>query len=225
MKILAIIPARSGSKGLPNKNILPLDGTPLISWTIQAAQLSKIFSKIIVSTDSEEICKIAIQWGAEVPFLRPEELSTDKSPIVDTIIYLLRCLDDDYDGVCLLQPTSPLRGANHIIEAFELFKSSGAPSVVSITELEKSPQWSFWRDQRGRLTPLLTAGHTVSRRQDLKSAYVLNGAIYFVKTEFFVKEKKFYFEDSVSYLMNKESSIDIDNLIDFKLAQLLIGEL
>lgn len=223
-KILAIIPARAGSKGLPGKNIKPFGGKPMIAWTIEAAIQSQKFSKVIVSTDSDEIAEVAQHWGAEVPFLRPEHLSTDESPIIDTITYTLEKLGEKFDAVCLLQPTSPLRVSQHLIEAADLFEKSSTSSVVSVTKVDKSPQWCFWRDQDGALTPILKEGHSLNRRQDLPDAFVLNGAIYIADTEALIRERKFLFDNSVSYPMSKESSIDVDDLIDFKLAQLILGE-
>lgn len=222
--ILAIIPARSGSKGLPGKNIMSLGGKPMIAWTIEAAVRSNKFSKVVVSTDSEDIAEIARQWGAEVPFLRLEEFSTDESPIFDTITYTLNKLGENFDAICLLQPTSPMRKSEHIVEAVELYECSTTPSVVSVTKVDKSPQWCFWRNDGGALKPILKDGLSLNRRQELQDAFVLNGAIYIAETEELLSERKFLFDDSVSYLMSKESSIDIDDLVDFKLAQLILGE-
>ena len=223
-KMLAIIPARSGSKGLPGKNIKLLGGKPMIAWTIEAAIQSEKFSRVIVSTDSAEIAQVAQEWGAEVPFLRPNFLSTDDSPVIDTIDYTLELLDGKFDSVCLLQPTSPLRTSNHLIEAVGLFEKDDVHSLVSVTKVDKSPQWCFWRNEEAYLTPILNDGFSLSRRQELQDAFVLNGAIYIAETEELLREKKFLFDDTVSYLMSKESSIDIDDLIDFKLAQLILGE-
>ena len=223
-QMLAIIPARSGSKGLPRKNIKLLGGKPLIAWTIEAAIQSEKFSRIIVSTDSVEIAEVAQKWGAEVPFLRPDSLSTDESSVIDTINYTLGLLDGKFDSVCLLQPTSPLRTSNHLIEAVGLFEKDDVHSLVSVTKVDKSPQWCFWRNEEAYLTPILNDGFSLSRRQELQDAFVLNGAIYIAETEELLREKKFLFDDTVSYLMSKESSIDIDDLIDFKLAQLILGE-
>ncbi|OAJ96164.1 acylneuraminate cytidylyltransferase family protein [Vibrio bivalvicida] len=223
-KILAIIPARAGSKGLPGKNIKSLGGKPMIAWTIEAAVQSQKFSRVVVSTDSVEIGEVAQQWGAEVPFLRPDFLSSDESPIFDTITYTLDMLGDEFDAICLLQPTSPLRTSNHLIEAVELFEKDDVHSVVSVTKVDKSPQWCFWRDEQAYLTPILSGGLSLNRRQELQDAFVLNGAIYIAETGELLSERKFLFDDSVSYLMSKESSIDIDDLVDFKLAQLILGE-
>ncbi len=222
-KILAIIPARGGSKGLPGKNIMPLGGKPLIGWTIDAALNTNFIDKTIVSTDCQEISKVAVQLGASVPFIRPDEFSSDESTAVSVVYHALNTIDDNFDVIVLLQPTSPFRSEKHIRESLELYFSESASSVVSVCESDKSPYWCFWRNDNNSITPILSQENQFSRRQDLKKAFSLNGAIYILDVKKFINERKFIFEDSLSYVMDKESSVDIDDMMDLQLAQVILG--
>lgn len=221
---LAIIPARGGSKGLPGKNIRLLGDIPLIAWTIQAALTSKCFTKVIVSTDCHEIANIAKKFGAEVPFIRPDQLATDTATSVDVVMHAINALNEKYDEVVLLQPTSPFRKGNDIRNAFDVYNTSKVQSLVSVTEVDKSPYWCFSRNENQSITPIVVLDKQFSRRQDMPTAYSLNGAIYIVGTEKFMNDPKFIYHNTLSYVMNKKSSIDVDDLIDFKLAELLLGE-
>jgi CMP-N,N'-diacetyllegionaminic acid synthase len=224
VKVLAIIPARGGSKGLPGKNIKVLDNKPLIAWTIDAAIESKVCHKVIVSTDCEEIAKVATEYGAQVPFLRPEGLGDDNATTVDVMLHAMDNIDFNFDILMLLQPTSPLRSASDIKNALKLFKASDVSSVVSVSKCDKSPFWSFWRNEFGKLTPVIEKDNQYERRQNLQDAYVLNGAIYIVNSEKFKKRRQFLFSDTVSYEMSKSTSVDIDDIFDFKFAEILIDK-
>lgn len=223
--ILAIIPARSGSKGLVNKNIKILKGKHLIGYTIEAANNSNIFDNIIVSTDSKEYADISMSYGAEVPFLREKDLAGDEvstNYVIVDLLKKLKKLGKEYDSFMVLQPTSPLRDENDIINAFELFVQKNANSVVSMCECEYSPLLSRRLDVNGCLDGFLS-GINKLRRQDLKSYYRLNGAIYLSKVEYFLKYKDFYKKDCYAYIMNKEKSVDIDDDLDFKFAEFLLS--
>lgn len=222
-RILAIIPARGGSKGLPGKNIKLLGSKPLIAWTIEAALSAKLIEKTVVSTDCQKIAKISRTYGADVPFIRPDELSTDTATTSDVIFHAIDSVKEDFDVIVLLQPTSPFRTTKDIENAYELYNSSNTSSVVSVCLAEKSPYWYFSRDNIGMISPILNMEGQFSRRQELPDTYFLNGAIYIVDVKKFLSHKKFIFNDSLSYVMSKESSIDIDEPIDFKLAQLILG--
>lgn len=224
-KVLAIIPARGGSKGLPGKNIRPLGDMPLIGWTIQAALKSECFSKVMVSTDCNKIADIARQFGAEVPFMRPDELATDQAGSVDVVLHAINALDEDFGTVVMLQPTSPFRDEGDIRNAINIYNASKVPSLVSITEVDKSPYWCFWRKEDDSITPILRSEKQFARRQDLPPTFALNGAIYIVDTEEFVNNPRFVYENTRSYVMKKKSSIDVDDLMDFKLAELILGEI
>lgn len=220
-KIVGIITARSGSKGVQDKNIKILHGKPMIAYTIETAIESGIFDKIIVSTDSQKYADIAIEYGAEVPSLRPEELSQDNTSSVDTILYTLNLLennDEDYDYFMLLQPTSPLRTAKNIVESVDLCFEKNALSVLSVTKCDHPPEWSCQLEDSLDLTVLYNQ-IKVTRRQDALSYYQLNGAIYFVNINEFKESKSFFKNNSVAYIMDKENSLDVDNIYDFMLVE------
>ena len=223
-KVLAIIPARGGSKGLPGKNIRTLGVKPLIAWTIESALGNKLIDKTVVSTDCPKIAAVSKTFGAEVPFIRPDWLSTDQAETADVVLHALNSINENFDVIVVLQPTSPFRDSGHIEGALEIYENSKAHSLVSICESQKSPYWMFSLEDDGALEPIIHDKNQFSRRQELPKTYCLNGAIYVVDVELFLKNKEFIFEDSKSYLMDFESSVDIDSLMDFKLAQLFLDE-
>ena len=219
-KIIAVIPARSGSKGLKDKNIKDLCGKPLIAYTIDAAKNSDIFDKIIVSTDSQKYADISKQFGAEVPFLRSEENSNDKAGSWDVVKEVLSKLDEKYDIVILLQPTSPLRTSQHIKDAIKLFFEKDADTVCSVCE---TPHPMFWCNTLNKNLSMknFIKKEYQKRRQELPKSYTLNGAIYICKTKY-IDNLDFYSNKSFAYVMNKNSSIDIDENLDFQLCELII---
>lgn len=222
--MLAVIPARGGSKGVPGKNIKELAGKPLIAYTIEAAIASNIFEKVIVSTDSTEIAEIAAGFGAEVPFLRPHEISGDLTSSDDVILHALSFYEQQgirFDEVCKLQPTSPLRSGRHLQESYQLFCDKNADFVVSVCECEHSPLWSGVIGDDLRLDKFISEEAKRACRQDLPTYYRLNGAIYMGKTNRFYENKSFLGKNSVAYIMSQEESVDIDSELDFKLAELI----
>lgn len=227
MDIIAIIPARGGSKGIPRKNIKNINGKPLISYTIAEVKKSKYINRIIVSTEDREIAEISKKYGAEVPFLRPKELAGDSTPGIDPIIHCINWLkeNENYrpEYVCLLQCTSPFRKVNQIDEAFEKLISKDSNSIVSVCESEISPYWMKKIDN-GKMKDFLEDISFYARRQDTPTVYRLNGAIYIAKTDFLLKNKNWYTENTLSYIMDRNSSIDIDDMIDFKFAEFLMKE-
>lgn len=220
-KIIAIIPARSGSKGLKDKNIKELNGKHLIGYTIDAAQNSGVFDNIFVSTDSEKYAEIAKKYGANVPFLRSSENSSDKAGSWDVVREVLTKLDEKYDIVVLLQPTSPLRTSNHIKEALELFFAKKADTVCSVCETDHPMFWCNVLPENMSMKDFVNPEFDLPR-QLLPKSYVLNGAIYICKTEK-LGDLNFYSDKSFAYIMDKNSSIDIDNKIDFILAECIIN--
>jgi N-acylneuraminate cytidylyltransferase len=220
-KFLGIIPARSGSKGLPNKNIKLLKGKPLLAWTIEEALSSKYLEQVIVSTDSSEIAQIAINYGALVPFLRPKNLATDESPTVDTVLDLIKKLPN-YDYVVLLQPTSPLRTVEDIDSAIDIMTTAKAKALVSVCESDESPYWMYKMNANNILSPLVEATESISRRQDLPKSYTVNGAIYVAHTDYLLKNKSFFGAETLGYVMEKEKSFDIDSADDFKEVEMII---
>jgi N-acylneuraminate cytidylyltransferase/CMP-N,N'-diacetyllegionaminic acid synthase len=223
---LAIIPARSGSKSIINKNIKEINYKPLMAYTIEACIKAKIFGDIIVSTDSEKYAEIAKTYGASVPFLRPKELSVDTSSNHDVILHVLNEMKKNkksYDYFILLQPTSPLRNENNILESIEKLLGYDANSVVSICEVDHSSSINVVLDSTKRLDFLFDDSKK-NRRQDMKKEYRINGAIYICKTEYFLKYKSFYREKSYAYVMDKMSSVDIDDIYQFNFAKFLMSE-
>ena len=221
MRHIAIIPARSGSKGLRDKNIKELAGKPLLQYSIEAAQKSGLFSCVHVSTDSASYAQIAQKAGAEVPFLRKPDLSGDQAGTWDVLRFVIRQyekLGQTFDTVTLLQPTSPLRNAQDIQNAFAIFQEKQADSVISVCEVEHSPLLCNTIGEDGSMCGFLNM-QKVGRRQDLGAYYRINGAIYIQKTERLMQNADLYGEKSYCYRMPKERSIDIDDAFDFRLAE------
>lgn len=221
--VLGLITARGGSKGLPRKNVLPLGGKPLIGWTIETALKSEVIGRLVLSSDDDEIMEAAKKWGCEVPFRRPAYLADDTASSMDVVLHALGQLPG-YEYLVLLQPTSPLRTAADIDAAFELLKSTGAPSCVSVCEVEQSPYWMFRIKDGGKVERLLSEEGSATRRQDLPPIYVLNGAIYIARIDWLKQSKNFLGEGCVAYVMPKERSLDIDNAADFEVFRIKVEE-
>ncbi|MBU2494640.1 MAG: acylneuraminate cytidylyltransferase family protein [Bacteroidetes bacterium] len=219
--ILAIIPARGGSKGILRKNIKPLSGKPLIYWTIEEAKKSKYIDRLILSSEDEEIINIAKVLGCEVPFIRPKELAQDQTPGIEPVVHAINNLPQKYDYVCLLQPTSPLRKIEHIDDCIEICSINNAESCVSVTKVDKHPYWMYKINKDKKLEPLFQEVQ-LTRRQDAEKVYSINGAIYFAKTDFILSEKSFIGTNTFAYLMDKISSVDIDDMSDFQYADYLL---
>ena len=209
--ILAIIPARGGSKGLPRKNIREVGGKPLIAWTIEEAKKSKYIDRLILSSEDEEIIKIAKTWDCEVPFVRPIELAQDDTPGIEPVLHAIKAIPEKYDYVVLLQPTSPLRKVEDIDGCIELCIQNNAPACVSVTEPDKNPYWMFTIDKKGQLNPFVVAARLITRRQDLPKVYALNGAVCVAKRDWLEKNKNFISEETMAYMMDEERSLDIDS--------------
>lgn len=221
-RILALIPARGGSKGLPGKNILPVGGRPLIGWTIAAARGSRHVDRVLLSSDDDAIIAAARACGCDVPFRRPAELSTDTAPMIDVVLHAIDAVPD-YEIVVLLQPTSPLRTAADIDAACELLERNGAPACVSVSPVEQSPYWMYRLTDAGRMAPLLEAPQ-VTRRQDLPEVYTLNGAVYVADASWLRQHRTFVTADTVAHVMPPERSIDIDTAADLEAFQRILAE-
>lgn len=225
--VLAIIPARGGSKGIPRKNIKDLCGKPLIAWTIVEALKSKYIDRLIVSTEDEEIANISKKYGAEVPFLRPTELAKDDTPGVEPLLHCINWSKDNQNYypnyVFTLQCTSPFRKTKHIDEALEQLVELNGDSIIGVCKSEASPYW-MKRIENGKLKDFIENSKTYTRRQDLPTIYRLNGAIYIGKTEILIKNKNWYTDNALPYIMSSEDSIDIDTILDFKFAELIMRE-
>lgn len=223
MSLLAIIPARGGSKGIPRKNIKPLMGKPLIGWSIDAAKEASCVDRLIVSTEDEEIASVARGLGADVPFMRPAELAADDTPGIDPVLHAISQLPD-CDWVLLLQPTSPLRSAEDIDGIWQFCQERGLPSAVSVCEVGKHPYWMYQCDAAQRLEPFVKGRPDVTRRQDLPTAYALNGALYLARTEWLLKQGSFIGPETLGYVMPPERSVDLDTPQDWCWVEFLIEQ-
>ena len=212
-KILAIIPARGGSKGVPRKNIRELVGKPLIAWTIEEAKKSKYITRTILSSEDPEIIEVAKRYGCEVPFVRPLELAQDDTPGIEPVLHVVdQCPGFDY--IVLLQPTSPLRTFEDIDGCIELIFKNKSPACVSVSIADISPYWMYTMQEKEQLSPLLTDGF-FSRRQDLPKVYALNGAVYVAKVSWLQNIKTFITDETIGYVMSESHSLDIDTEEDF----------
>lgn len=212
-KVLAVIPARGGSKGLPGKNILPVGGQPLIAYSINAAKVCAAVDRVIVSSDDEAIIAVAQACGCDVPFRRPDELATDTAASIDVVLHALDQVPG-YEYVVLLQPTSPLRTAADIDAACERLAADGAQACVSVSPVEQSPYWMYHIADGGELKPVLELPAGVTRRQDLPPVYALNGAVYVANVSWLRRNRTFLTDETVPYVMPAERSLDIDTFAD-----------
>lgn len=225
--VLAVIPARGGSKGIPGKNIKLLNGKPLIYYTIDEAKKSRILDKIIVSSDDSDILNICSNYLQLTSYKRPKELAGDSANTVDAVIHLLDWLKNE-DGytpyyTCVLQCTSPLRTWEDIDGCIELLEETQLDGVVAISEVDTHPYWThIMRD--GKLDYFIEEGRRISLRQDLPQIYRINGAVYVVKTNILLKQRTLEPMNMTGYIMKRENSIDIDDKIDFALAEILLKD-
>lgn len=222
MKRIAIIPARSGSKGLRDKNIKKMCGKPLLSYSIDAAKESGLFDKIVVSTDSEKYAKVARKYGAEVPFLRSNKNATDTASSWDVVREVLDRyaeMGEKYDSVCLLQPTSPLRNNNHIRESYQLFDSRDANAVISVSQTDHSPLLTNTLSDTLDMKGFLSDEICNTPRQLLPLYYSINGAVYIVRTDYLYEMQNIYGSRCFAYIMDKRMAVDIDDDKDFYIAE------
>lgn len=211
-RVLAVIPARGGSKGVSRKNIRQICGKPLIGWTIEAAKKSKYIDRLILSSEDKEIIRVAKEWGCEVPFIRPTELAKDETLGVAPALHAVRELPG-YDYLVFLQPTSPLRIAEDIDKCLEMCEKNCAPSCASVFEPDCSP-YLMYTLKEGTLHPILGKEKIHSRRQDLPKVYALNGAVYVAKIDWVLRWETLVAEETIGYVMPRQRSIDIDDEID-----------
>lgn len=221
MHVLGLIPARGGSKGIPSKNIKPFAGRPLIAWTIDAALNSTRLADVVVSTNDATIGEVARRYGAKTPFVRPEELARDDTPGVEPALHALTMLPE-FDAVMLLQPTSPLRRAEDIDACIRFAEASDAPCAVSVCSAPRHPYWMYTLDASQRLNPLIRDKLGNVHRQELPPVYTVNGALYFARAAWLRQTRSFIAPDTVGYVMPTERSIDLDTLLDWNIAELLL---
>ncbi len=220
---LAVIPARGGSKRVPRKNILQIAGKPLIGWSIESALHSKYIDKVIVTSDDEEILAISKQCGAEI-INRPIELANDTATTFSALKHTIDNVDY-HDYIILLQPTSPLRTSEHIDEAIAHLELHSADAIISVSEMEHSPLWCNTLPENMSMNKFLSEDVKNLRSQDLKKYYRLNGAIFICKTNRLLNEKSFFIKDNIfAYIMDRKNAIDIDELIDFEMAELYLNK-
>lgn len=228
-KVLALITARGGSKSVPGKNLKLLGGKPLIAWSIQAALQARAVGWVVVSTDDSKIAEVALEHGAEAPFLRPPELAGDASPHLDAIRHALTWLADNQgynpEYLLLLQPTSPFRAAADIDAAVAMLEGRPGCSVVSVCEAGSHPYLVRTMDEKGLLQNLVDPPPGYLRRQDLPPAYAVNGALYLVETSVVLNGGDWFSVPCLGYVMPPERSLDIDSPFDLKLARLLMDDL
>ncbi len=222
--MIAIIPARGGSKGLPGKNTKNLLGKPLISYTIEAAKKAKSITEIIISTDSQEIAEIAVKYGAKCPFLRPAYLATDEALSVDNYIHLISKLcenrNTEIGEFIVLQPTSPLRSYQDIDNAIKMFREKNADSVISYTKEKHPITWHKYLNSQNEFIDIFN--DDLKNRQDYRCSYYPNGAIYVFKTQI-INKNIYYTDKSYAYLMSSRDSIDIDTIDDFNYAEFILS--
>ncbi|MDB4020980.1 acylneuraminate cytidylyltransferase family protein [Litorivicinus sp.] len=224
--MLAIIPARGGSKGVPGKNIRWLGGKPLIHWTIEAAKLSEKVDRIVLSTDDPKIAEICKPTGIEIPFLRPDELATDDSLAIDNYLYTMDQLNREHgydkDEFVVFLPTVPFRSASDIDQAITMFYEKKADSVISCSQLQHPISWILAANEKGQIKRRLQFEESKTfNRQSVSQSYIPNGGIYVLKASKISAEGSYYSEKTYAYLMPSERSIDIDTEFDFMIAEFI----
>ncbi len=229
MKILAVIPARGGSKSVLRKNIVKVNGKPLISYTINAALMVDHLTDVVVSTDDSEIANISRDLGAQVPFIRPEDLASDEAQSAPVIEHALNFMENEkgikYDAVLMLQPTSPLRTSIHIKESIDLFLSQECDSVVSVVSVGGNHPFRMKRLVGNQLVNYIDQGFWDMRpRQNLPDVYIRNGAIYLIDRDVIINQHQLIGSKCLGYVMSDTESANIDTPIDLMLAELLIKE-
>lgn len=224
-KLLVIIPARGGSKGLPRKNLALLGGRPLVAWSIDVGLRTPSVGRVVVSTDDEEVAAVSLAAGADVPFRRPAELASDKTSSVDVVLHALTALGENGAGrterIVLLQPTSPLRDVSDVEGAIRLSLESDADAVVSVSEAECHPWYTVSIDPEGRLHAMVEHPR-FDRRQDLTPAFRINGAVYVVRRSTLQERNTFSPAGALAWVMPPERSVDIDRHIDLVVAEALL---
>ena len=224
-RVIAVIPARGGSKGIPRKNVREVGGKPMIAWTIEAAKQSKYVDRVVLSSDDDEIIEVAKRFGCEVPFVRPDELAGDHVSAIEPAVHMLQTLPESYDYLVLLQPTVPLRTSQDIDGCIERCVQMSAPCCVSVTVPDKSPYIMYKLNDEDRIRPLLEAVRDIPNldRQNLPTVYLLNGAVYVAESEWFQRTQAFLSDDTVTYAMPRERSMDLDHEEDLVLLNHIIS--
>lgn len=228
MKVLGIIPARGGSKGVARKNIKLLCGKPLLAYTAESALAASALSKVILSTEDEEIAMIGRELGLCVPFMRPAELAQDSTPTMPVVLHAIEALEnqgESFDAVCLLQPTNPLRRPEHIDACIELLEQTNSDSVVSVLPVPDTfnPMWTFWKNEDGTIK--LTSGEKepTVRRQELPKAFYRDGSVYVTRSSVLRDQGSLYGRKIQSFEMEAKFAVNIDTPSDWEVAERMIG--
>jgi len=228
MRVLGLIPARGGSKGIPRKNIKLLGGKPLLQYTAESALASSKLARVVLSTDDQEIAEVGRRCGLDVPFLRPPELATDQTPTLPVVRHALQWLEDHgdhFDAVCLLQPTNPLRESEDIDGCLDLLERTDADAVVSVLPVpaEHNPHWVYFEVEGGCLRLSTGESNPIARRQDLPGAFHRDGSVYACRTQVVMEKNSLYGERLVGYLMDLDRSVNIDGPEDWNRAVLALS--
>lgn len=227
-RVLGLIPARGGSKGVPRKNIRLLCGKPLLQYTAEAALAAKRLTRVILSTDDEEIAEVGRRCGLDVPFLRPKELASDDSPMLPAVQHAIRTLElngEKFDALCLLQPTNPLRNPDDIDGCIRLLEERGVDAVVSMLAVpaEHNPHWVYFQDQNGMLHLSTGEATPIPRRQALPPAYHREGSVYVTRRDLVMEKSSLYGNSLAGYLMDEQRSVNIDTLEDWAQAEKILS--
>jgi CMP-N,N'-diacetyllegionaminic acid synthase len=224
IRVLGLVPARGGSVGVPRKNIRSLHGKPLLAWTAECAKAARSLSRVVLSTEDEEIAEVGRAWGLEVPFLRPQELAKNDTPSLPVVLHALAVLDeqgDRFDAVCLLQPTSPLRQPEDIDGAVSLLERTSAESVISFVDAgERHPARMKLVGDDGRVfEPAFAEAFEGQRRQELPKLYLREGSIYLTRTRVLVEKHSFKGDDCRAWIVPEERAVNVDTPFDLFLAE------
>ncbi|MEG3640557.1 acylneuraminate cytidylyltransferase family protein [Magnetococcus sp. PR-3] len=222
-RVLGIIPARGGSKGIPGKNLVDLGGKPLLAWTIETALACSEIDRVVLSSDAADIMQCAREYGCDVPFQRPAALSTDSAPASSAILHALENLEEAYDYLVILQPTSPFRSVGDIQGCLNLCIDKQAQVAVSVMEPRHHPHWMFTQDEQGRLHQMM-AGEIPYQRQKLQPCYALNGAVYVADVAFYKQHQTFLCEQTLAHVMPADRSADIDTPDDLLCARAWVSQ-
>lgn len=225
--ILCVIPARGGSKGVPGKNIKPIAGKPLIAYTIEQAQKSKYIDRVIISTEDKQIADVAKEFNAEVPFIRPEELAADNSSMMDVLAHAIKWMEEEakfkFDILVLLHVTTPLRTTEDIDNCIKLLVEEGADNVFSVTESYRNPYFNMVEVSKDQKVTLVKEGNFVTR-QSAPDVFDMNASIYVWWKDIFKTEKGLFLKKTRIYPMPRERSVDIDEPLDFRIAEMLLRD-
>jgi CMP-N,N'-diacetyllegionaminic acid synthase len=228
LRVLALIPARGGSKGVPRKNIKPLAGKPLLAYTAEAALAAKHLTRVVLSTEDEEIAAVGRACGLDVPFLRPAELAQDTTPTLPVVQHALRWLmnqGETFDALCLLQPTNPLRRAADIDACLELFAAQQADTVFTVLRVpaEHNPHWVYFKTDDGSLRLSTGEAAPIPRRQDLPTAWHREGSVYVTRTEIVLERNSLYGARVLGFEIDPSHSVNIDTLADWQRAEEMLS--